>query len=591
VAHAAVVGYAEMRAALSLSLLLAVCSAAACSTGRDLPWPSGPPAADTTPPVLRLSSVAGDSQTGMAGSRLPVALEVAILDTAGRGVAGVEVLFAVVGTNAVLAPLSGTVRTSSDGRAGVVVTLGSQAATVRVVAASPAAFGTATFTLVATPQPPPTLAAVSGDSQVVALPGAALDPFTVVVRDVFGRPAVGQQVAFLVTGGGASFAGQSALTVTTDSRGVASAALTTPAPAEGDTVRVEASIPGTPGSPIPFVAAGLGFRDRRWEIGALYACAVATNGAAYCWGFGESGRLGTGNSSSSAAPVEVVGGTGFFAIYAGAATCGLASTGVATCWGSPTTGGAGAGAGARAYRSVNVGSTGACGVVSGSGRVSCWGAYAGPIPSTVRLVSVSVGYHSACGLTADGRAFCWGDNSYGQLGWGGASTPDSLVPVGGGLSFRALSVGYLHACGLTGSGVAYCWGRNSEGQLGNGGTSSQSQPTAVAGGLAFTDISLGYYHTCALTAAGAAYCWGKAKSGQLGNGATSPSPVTTPAPVVGGHALAAVSAGAEHACGIDTAGQAWCWGANSYGQLGTGSFSSTPSAVPTAVTGGLLFRP
>jgi len=577
-----------MRAVSSLPLLLAACSAAACSTGRDLLLPSGPPPADTTTPVFRLSRVSGDSQTAMAGSRLPAPLVVAVLDTAGRGVEGVEVRFAAVDAGALLAPVSGTVRSGGDGRAAVAVTLGSQAATVRVVAASPAAFGTATFTLVATPQPPPTLAAVSGDSQVVALPGAALDPFTVVVRDVFGRPAVGQQVAFLVTSGNASFAGQSTLTVTADRFGVASAALSTPVPAEGDTVRVEASIPGALSPALRFLATGLPFRDRRWEIGALYACAVATNGAAYCWGFGESGRLGTGNSSSSAAPAEVVGGTGFFAVYAGAATCALASTGVATCWGSPAAGGAGQGG--RAYRSVNVGSTGACGV-SGTGSVHCWGGQAAPTRASVRLVSVSVGYHSACGLTADGRAYCWGDNSYGQLGWGGASTSDSLVPVGGGLSFRALSVGYLHACGLTGSGVAYCWGRNSDGQLGNGGTSSQSQPTAVAGGLAFTDISLGYYHTCALTAAGAAYCWGKANSGQLGNGATSPSPVTTPAPVVGGHALAAVSAGAEHACGIDTAGQAWCWGANSYGQLGTGSFSSTPSAVPTAVTGGLLFRP
>jgi alpha-tubulin suppressor-like RCC1 family protein len=42
--------------------------------------------------------------------------------------------------------------------------------------------------------------------------------------------------------------------------------------------------------------------------------------------------------------------------------------------------------------------------------------------------------------------------------------------------------GGYHICGLADDGKAYCWGLNSTGQLGDGTTVDQPAPVAVVGG-------------------------------------------------------------------------------------------------------------
>jgi hypothetical protein len=106
-------------------------------------------------------------------------------------------------------------------------------------------------------------------------------------------------------------------------------------------------------------------------------------------------------------------------------------------------------------------------------------------------------------------------------------------------------------------------------------------------GLAFGSVSAGIgQHACAVTTAGDAYCWGRNTNGQLGNGSTTDR--LTPVAVSGGLTFGMVSAGAnEHTCGVTTGGQAWCWGWNNYGEVGDGT--TTTRLAPVAVSGGLTF--
>ena len=153
------------------------------------------------------------------------------------------------------------------------------------------------------------------------------------------------------------------------------------------------------------------------------------------------------------------------------------------------------------------------------------------------------------------------------------------------------TVGGWHSCALDTGGQAWCWGGEGNGELGNGSLAKEDlqSPVKVAGGRAFTSISAGTRHTCALDSAGKAWCWGSDYYGQVGDGAASQADKVAPVPVAGGHTFVSISAGRGVTCALDRAGKAWCWGWAYYGQVGDAVVTQADRASPVAVVGGHTF--
>lgn len=91
--------------------------------------------------------------------------------------------------------------------------------------------------------------------------------------------------------------------------------------------------------------------------------------------------------------------------------------------------------------------------------------------------------------------------------------------------------------------------------------------TEVTQGQGFIDVAAGATHTCAVGASGGVWCWGEGGSGQLGHGSFQTSP--TPVPVVGlpGPAVS-VAVGGNTSCAAMENGALFCWGSSASGQIG-----------------------
>jgi alpha-tubulin suppressor-like RCC1 family protein len=303
------------------------------------------------------------------------------------------------------------------------------------------------------------------------------------------------------------------------------------------------------------------------SAGAQHTCALTAQGSkAYCWGNNSSGAAGLANPGNAPIPQRVQKNPnlpelgGGIAIHAGGMhSCGLPTSGAALCWGNNSSGQLGIG---------NYTPTSLPQLVLGN----------------VNFASLDVGIEFSCGLTNTGLAYCWGSNTYGQLGLGNLNPQTSPQPLTGGPVFAQLALGSYHACGLDTGGLAYCWGQNGGGQLAVSSSIDVSIPEAVSGGLNFQRIVAGDGHTCAIATSSITYCWGTNAYGQAGSGNTYPVQ-TSPTPVVGGYTFGQLAAGTNFTCGLTPTGQAYCWGDNSEGQLGTGTVTDhyQPQAVATSL--------
>jgi len=216
------------------------------------------------------------------------------------------------------------------------------------------------------------------------------------------------------------------------------------------------------------IAVGGGRRFLAISAGARHVCALAVDSTAYCWGNNATGQLGNGTTADTALPVAVSGGRKFKELTLGFDhSCGLTAAGDAYCWGDNTWGQLG-----EATTSVALEPT----AVTGG----------------IIFLALSAGSEHTCGIGTGNATRCWGENASGQLGAQATEMCTSAsgrtaalcshvpLPVSTNQIFGSIFAGGHHTCAITTGGKAYCWGENSNGQLGTGNTSGSDVPVLVA---------------------------------------------------------------------------------------------------------------
>lgn len=305
--------------------------------------------------------------------------------------------------------------------------------------------------------------------------------------------------------------------------------------------------------------------------GRDHTCAVLSGGKVRCWGSGSLGALGYGNpedigdNETPAAAGDVnIGGRAVQVAVTGGRTCAVLDTGDVRCWGNNYSGELGYG------HYLTVWFPASAGVLDIGGPVA----------------QMSLGPSHMCALLANGRVRCWGQGEGGKLGYadtndiGGSEVAGAGGDVDVGGQVTQISAGKSHTCAVLSTGKLRCWGDNSYGALGYPMSVSMvgdDETPASVGDVALDtpvrQVAAGESHTCVLLTDGNVRCWGDPSRygllSVLGYGTNSPvTPASAATDVNVGGSVAQIATDLDHTCALLTNGAVRCWGRSFEGALG-----------------------
>jgi alpha-tubulin suppressor-like RCC1 family protein len=356
--------------------------------------------------------------------------------------------------------------------------------------------------------------------------------------------------------------------------------------------------------------------------GAFHTCALLEGGMVKCWGdntFGQLGR-GTGGGQTQLDPLEdnstfpatemyVNLGTGRTAkaLAAGAYhTCAILDNDQLKCWGENDRGQLGQGD--TLVRGTDGVSTTAGFVGGGMGDALA------PINlGTGRTAkAVAAGSLHTCAILDTNQVKCWGVGEPARLGYGDnldrGSDPGQMgdflpvVDLGTGRTATKIVTSAHNTCVILDNNHVKCWGFNFscalgiDGNAGNRGDGPGQMgdnllDVDIGPGRTATNIAAGSFHFCVQRDNGTVKCWGDNTAGQIGVG-TFNNWGCTPATEMGEHgilqpfgagiAVTGVAAGALHSCAMRSNGEVRCWGnnMNSQGSALAGQLGRNTAPIP-----------
>ena len=209
---------------------------------------------------------------------------------------------------------------------------------------------------------------------------------------------------------------------------------------------------------------GVGRTAVNISLGYQFACVLLDNSLVSCWGDGNYGQMGNGNTAANnptPTPTNSFGANRTVVSIASGYdhTCVILDNGSVSCWGS------------NSYGALGRGSLGGW---SSSPELT------NSLGPNRTAVYISSGYQSTCVVLDNGEAKCWGYNQYGQLGDGtnlDQSSPTTVL-ISLELNVSSIVSQGSHTCAVFENGHATCWGQGSSyGLFGDGTYSNRILPS------------------------------------------------------------------------------------------------------------------
>ncbi|MAZ62159.1 MAG: hypothetical protein CMB18_02535 [Euryarchaeota archaeon] len=293
--------------------------------------------------------------------------------------------------------------------------------------------------------------------------------------------------------------------------------------------------------------------ESTYSVGDFHSCAIMENNTIYCWGNNGEGQLGTGTTTNSNTPTQVL-----FNAYSGEFPDGS----------------------------------------------QVWSTSATP-------VEIALGQAHSCARMSDGGVVCWGTGSHGVNNGAGSNNdrenPVDAIPLPG--IATSIASGKDHVCAILqdngqniDNGSVYCWGFANYGQMGNGLTSPQNSPVgavSLPSGAEAKQIVAGEYHTCAILTNDSMYCWGQNTYGQLGDGTRCETGIwTNNCNGVGGKNTPTkvdlpvnqipiqIAASSDLTCAVMKSYRLYCWGYGNHVISGSATKYSTPEEMVLSAPSG-----
>jgi alpha-tubulin suppressor-like RCC1 family protein len=212
--------------------------------------------------------------------------------------------------------------------------------------------------------------------------------------------------------------------------------------------------------------------------------------------------------------------------------------------------------------------------------------YASLVDSTVKIKYFSSSELCSAIIKEDGTLWTSGDNEDGQLGLGDTTPRDIFTQVGTDTDWKSVSCGTWHMVAQKNDGSLWAWGAEWTSALGLGVlTENVLTPSRIGDDTDWKEYLTGGWQTVAIKNNGTLWAWGSPWSGATGQGDTTtyiyvPTQVGTS---TNWRSLAKQDCW-ETIAAIQNDGSLWMWGANWFGNCGTGD--DVDVTVPTLIDQG-----